>query len=184
MFRWFGGVDTPTVTPFCLDHVFRAPSIQAVFAAYFDAEHQLEQDRCVAIAERTVVELDDRGDELRRVCRIVPSRQLPALVKPFVSGPLHYTETVLWRRAADALAIDITMLGGRVVIAGTYRLERVGPAAIHRRYAGEVSVDVALLSARIERGIVAELERSIPRAADCTQAWLDGRPERSLSARA
>ncbi len=174
------------MTPFCFEHVFRAPSVAAVFAAYFDPDQQVEQDRCVDIAEREILELDDRGDELRRVCRVVPRRRLPALIKPFVAGSLHYLETVSWRRSADEIAIEIrpSMLRGRVRISATYRLEAIGPDAVRRRYAGSVSVDVALLATRIEGGIVDELSHSLPRAATCTQLWLDRRYPLSLAARA
>jgi hypothetical protein len=84
-------------------------------------------------------------------------------------------ETVIWRRGEDALDIAIrpSLLRGRVQITGTYRLERIGDDAIRRRYEGEVSVDIAFLAGRIERGIVAELARTLPVAAACTQDWLD-----------
>ncbi len=175
------------MTPFCFDHVFRAPSLETVFAAYFDPAHVIEQDREMEIIEREILELTDNGDELRRVCRVVPRRQLPALVKPFLaSGPLHYIETVTWRRSLDEIEIEIrpSMLRGRVQIAGTYRLERTGPDTIRRRYSGGVSVDIALLATRIERGIVSEFEKSIPIAATCTQARLDRQITRSVAPRA
>jgi len=174
------------MTPFSFEHVFQAPSTDAVFAGYFDAAHQIEQDREMEIVERETVELVDDGETLRRVCRAVPKRQLPALIKPFVSGPLHYLETATWHRGRGEITLEIrpSMLRGRVQIAGTYRLERVGPHAILRRYSGQVSVDIALISARIERGIVQEFEKSMPIAATCTQQWLDRQIERSVAARA
>lgn len=162
-------------TEFCFEHVFRAPSPADVFAAFFDDGHQLEQDRQLAIAEREVLEIDDRGDVLYRKHKVTPDRRLPALVKPFVSGPLHYIETQTWTRRADEILWEIrpSLLPGRVCVQGTYTLASIGPAAIRRRYAGTVSVDVALLATRIERGIVQELVRSMPIAAQCTQDWLD-----------
>jgi hypothetical protein len=66
------------------------------------------------------------------------------------------------------------------VIRVRYALERAGTGLIRRTYAGSVSVDVALLSTRIERGIAAEFERSLPVAAAVTQAWLDA-PEPAMS---
>ncbi len=174
------------MTPFCFEHVFRAPSTAAVFAAYFDANHQLEQDRATEIVEREVLELDDRDGMLRRTCRVTPRRQLPALVKPLIPGRLDYIETVCWERRTDTLSIEIrpSMLHGRVHIAGTYRLASIGSDAIQRRYAGEVSVDIAWIAGRIERGIVAELARTLPVAANCTQQWLDRYTTRSVAARA
>jgi hypothetical protein len=163
------------VLAFSFEHVFRAPSTAAVFAAYFDIEHERDQDRRLEIAEREVLELEDRAGELRRVCRVVPRRQLPVFIKPFIPGGLHYREAVTWRRAADEISIEVrpSVMRARVEIHATYRLEQIGVEEIHRRYAGEVSVDVALVGGRIERGIVQEFTKSMPVAARCTQDWLD-----------
>lgn len=165
------------MTPFCFEHVFAAPSPAAVFAAYFDKDQQAEQDRAIDIAEREVLELTDRGDELYRVTRIVPRRQLPGFLRPFVSGPLHYLETQRWRRSEDRIDIEIrpSLTSGRTRIEASYELKQVRPGSVLRRYAGTVSVNISLVSARVERGIVGEFERSMPVAAACTQAWLDRR---------
>jgi hypothetical protein len=171
---------------FEFEHVFSAPSPAALFAAYFDPAHQLEQDRRTDIREREIISLDDSGDQLRRVCRVVPDRQLPIFIRPLIRGSLQYIETALWKRADDVIEIDIrpSILNGRAHIAGTYRLDVVGPNAIRRRYEGTVSVDVPLIASRIERGMVAELARSMPVTAECTQAWLDHHSVRSVAARA
>ena len=163
------------MTPFCFEHVFRAPSVDAVLAAYFDPDHQVEQDRAIEITRREVLEHDDGAAEVRRVCRVVPRRQLPALVKPFVAGPLHYVEQVTWRRQDSVIDFEIrpSLLNGRAQVLGTYRLEPLGPGEVRRIYAGDVSVDLAWLGSRIERGIVAELGKTLPVAAACTQSWLD-----------
>jgi hypothetical protein len=160
---------------FSFEHVFRAPSVAAVFAAYFDPKHALEQDRQLDIIERTILEWEDTPEQSLRVCRVVPRRQLPALVRPLVNGQLHYIETAIWRKDTDRIACEIrpSILSGRATISATYRLSPLSPGLIRRLYQGEVSVDVRLISARIERGIVAEFERSMPLAAACTQAFLD-----------
>jgi hypothetical protein len=166
------------MTPFCFEHVFRAPSTAAVLEAYFDAAHQVEQDRQVEIIERAIIEFVDDGAQLRRTSRVVPRRHLPALVRPLMTGEFHYLETVTWQRDADELAIEIrpSLLRGRVKIDASYRLEPLDRDRIRRRYEGSVSVDVAVVATRIERGIVSELERSLPVAAACTQQWLDRQP--------
>jgi hypothetical protein len=179
--------------PFCFDHVFRAPSVAAVFDAYFDPQHQQEQDDALGIVERTVLERFEDSDVLRRVCRVVPRRQLPGILTPFVDGGvLAYHETAIWRRrdragersgaagprsnAERGGSIDIeirpTLRGGRSVIRGVYALDPA-PDGIHRRYAGEVRVELPLIGGRVERGIVTELATSVPAAAEVTQRWLD-----------
>ena len=170
---------------FSHEHVFRAPSTAAVFAAYFDPRHAMDQDRELDIIERVVIEREETPECLRRVCRVVPRRQLPALVRPLVSGPLHYIETAIWRKREDEIEVEIrpSILSGRALITATYRLSPISAGQIRRRYEGSVSVDVALIASRIERGIVAEFERSMPLAAACTQAFLD-RSASFLEARA
>lgn len=160
---------------FSHEHVFRAPSTAAVFAAFFDPRHAQEQDRELDFIEREVLERDETSEHLRRVCRIVPRRQLPAFVRPFIRGQLHYRETATWRKREDVIDIEIrpSLLGGRATISATYRLSCIGERLIRRQYEGCVSVDVALIASRIECGIVKEFERSIPVAAASTQAFLD-----------
>jgi hypothetical protein len=160
---------------FCFEHTLRARSAADVLAAYFDPDLVAIQDRHLDIPHREILELDDDGPEVRRVCRVVPRRQIPAIVRPFVAGPLHYLEVATWRKGAGEISIETrpSILAGRASISVRYRLAERAPGQIHRRYEGNVSVDVTLLSSRIERGIVAELERSVPVAAACTQAWLD-----------
>ncbi len=174
-------------TQFRFEHTFRASSIEAVFEAYFDPAQLLHQDQMLDIVERTVLERIDDGATLRRTCKVVPRRQLPAIVRPFVAGPLHYLETATWRRADREIDIQIwpSLLRKkpRPTVTALYRLSQLPDGAIHRSYQGAVSVDLALLSSRIERGIVAEFERSIPIAATCTQTYLD-RNGRCVSARA
>ncbi len=164
-------------TQFHFEHTFRAPSIDAVFAAYFDPTHLSLQDQMLDIVEREQLELVDDGSTLRRTSRVVPRRQLPAIVRPFLSGPLHYLETATWRRADREIDIEIwpSLLKRkpRPTVTAMYRLSQLPDGSIHRSYRGTVSVDLALLSTRIERGIVAEFERSLPIAATCTQAFLD-----------
>lgn len=174
-------------TPFHFEHVFRAPSIDAVFAAYFDPAHLSLQDEKLDILSREILELVDDGETLRRVSKVVPRRQLPAIVRPFVDGPLHYLEKATWRRREGEIAIEIwpSLLKKKPhpTVTARYRLERLPDGSIQRSYQGVVAVDLKLLSSRIERGIVAEFERSIPVAATCTQAFLD-RTGSYVSARA
>lgn len=175
------------MTPFCFEHVFTAPSPDAVLAAYFDAGLVDEQDHAIDILEREVQQLVDDGETIQRVSRVVPRRQLPQFLRSFVSGggPLHYIEVARWHRATRQIVIQIrpSLMGGRAQIQATYQLDQVAPNTVRRRYAGHVSVDVALVASRVERGIVAEFERSTLLAASCTQAWLDRQPPTSVSAR-
>lgn len=165
------------MTEFHFEHDFRASSPSLIFEAYFDPALSDEQDRRVEVARREVLELDDRADVLRRVCNVVPRRQLPAIVRPFVPGDLSYVETVLWRKADDLIEMRIepAVLGGRVEISATYRVVAAGPGVCRRSYQGRVTVQLRLVGGRIERGIIEDLGRTLETAAACTQEWLDAR---------
>lgn len=166
------------MTEFHFEHDFlRAPSPAVIFEAYFDPALSDEQDRRVEVARRDVLELDDQDGVLRRVCRVLPRRQLPAIVQPFVAGDLSYLERVAWRKAEDLIEMRIepSVLGGRVEISATYQVRATSPGVCRRSYHGRVSAQVRLLGGRIERAIVEDLGRTLETAAACTQDWLDAR---------
>ena len=165
------------MTPFEFEHVFRAPSVADVFAVYIDRGHTADQDAQVDIAEREFLEFEDTPTSFRRVCRVVPRRQLPAFVRPFLSGGLEFHETATWDKSTSVVYIDVkpSILGGRASINSTYKLVPGGPGEVRRVYAGSATVEVRLVGGRIERAIVDDIGASLPTSAACTQRWLDRR---------
>ncbi len=163
-------------TQFAFENVFRAPSVPAVLAAYFDDDHLATQDKVAELVDRVVVERKDTPETLECTWRVGSARSLPFFVKPFVSGGrLTYLETMVWRRADDAIDLSVVpqILNGRVKIEAVYQLSKAGENQVLRRYAGSVSVDIRLLSGKIEKGILAAFEKEMPVMTKCTQDWLD-----------
>jgi len=163
-------------TLFEFENVFRAPAVADVLAAYFDPDHLATQDKLAELVDRVVVEDVDEAATRRCTWRVGSARSLPIFVRPFVSGGrLTYLETMIWRRADDAIDLTVVpqILGGRVKIEAVYQLTSAGDAQVRRRYAGSVSVDIRLLSGRIEKGILAAFEKEMPVMTKCTQDWLD-----------
>jgi hypothetical protein len=172
---------------FRFEHEFRDTTPRDILEMYFEPTHEAEQDRIADIDSRELISEDDTPTVRTRVYKVFPRRQLPAAVRPFLqSGPLHYIEQVTWRKDQDILEFDIrpSVLGGRAHIVATYRLAPTGAGRVRRTYEGNVTVEVALVGGRIEKGIAEELEESLARTARCTQEWLDrGRdPGRERSA--
>ena len=161
---------------FYFEHVFRAPTTTAILAAYFDPDHLATQDGQAELTDRVVVESRDDGATRTTTWRVAHAKPLPLFVRPLVTGGrLRFLEVMAWRRADDAVDMTVTpeILGGRVTIHAVYQLSKIGEGQILRRYSGSVNVNVRLLSARIEQGIVARFEQSMPMMAACTQGWLD-----------
>ncbi len=162
-------------TSFSYETVFDASGKTAVLAAYFNDEHLAVQDKVAELCDRKVVESHE--DARVRACKwsVRSLRPLPVFVRPFVDGGrLSYIESMTWRKADDEIDMTITpqILGGRVQIAAVYHLSDVGPGKVRRRYAGSITVNVSLLSGKIERAIAAEVEKGMPQMTACTQNWL------------
>jgi hypothetical protein len=170
-------------TEFTFETVFEAPGLtaDAIGAAYFDPDHLAAQDVVGQLGERAITE--DRDDDKVRFTRwsVRSLRPLPALVKPFVAGGrLEYIETMTWRKADREIDMTIVpqIAGGRVQIAAVYTFTQVGEGKVRRRYKGTIQVNVTLLSGKIERAILSEIEKGMPAMANCTQTWLASRGAR------
>ena len=162
-------------TEFLFETVFVAPSVLTILEAYFDPDHLAAQDVVGQLGDRTVVE-NIENDAMRKCTWNVRSlRPLPVFVRPFIDGGhLRYLETMTWRKSADEIDLNIApqILGGRVAITATYKLTPAGEGMVRRRYKGAISANVALLSGKIERAILTEIEKGMPSMTECTQTWL------------
>jgi hypothetical protein len=80
-----------------------------------------------------------------------------------------------WRKADNAIDLVVIpqILNGRVKIEALYQLSDAGDKQVRRKYAGTVTVDIRLLSGKIEKGILSAFENGMPAMTKCTQDWLD-----------
>jgi hypothetical protein len=162
-------------TAFSYETVFAASGKTAVLAAYFDDDHLATQDKVAELCDREVVESADDAAMRKCTWSVRSQRPLPVFVRPFVEGGrLSYLEAMTWRKADDEIDLSIVpqILGGRVQINAVYQLTDVGPGKVRRRYRGSITVNVKLLSGKIERAIAAEIEKGMPMMTECTQNWL------------
>jgi hypothetical protein len=166
-------------TDFSFETVFRAPSVETVLAAYFDPDHLAAQDKVADLGDRAVLEQHE-DDKIRSATWSVHAmKTLPLYVKPFIEGGrLAYRESMTWRKADNEIDMTVIpqILGGRVKIAAVYQLAQIGEGQVRRRYKGTITVDVRLISSKIEKGILAEIEKGMPMMTECTQRWLSRTP--------
>jgi hypothetical protein len=167
---------------FAYEHVFRVASVATLVEAYFDPDHLAAQDKLAELGGRVVTGGEDTAAVLSRSWRVTSLKALPLFVRPFVSGGrVAFIEAMTWRRADDAVDVLITpdILGGRVQIAARYQLRAAGDGEVQRRYSGTISVNLKLVSGKIEKAIAAEFDKSMPMMTRCTQDWLDGAARRT-----
>jgi len=165
-------------TEFSFEHVFRAPSPEAVIAAYFDPEHNAAQDKIAQLEDRQVLESHDDSDKKKVTWRVVSQKPLPVYVRPFVKGgKLAFLETMTWNKATNSIDLTVApdILNGRVQIAAKYQLTQAGEGQVKRKYSGSITANITLLSGKIERGIRDEFQEGIPAMQQCTQTWLDSK---------
>ena len=107
--------------------------------------------------------------------RVKPHRQLPAVLRALVGPDLSYDETVIWKKALDRIDYDIRplMLSGRIHIVATYQLTQDGSGQVRRVYGGSVTAGLRLIGARVERGIIEDLGKTMAITAACTQESID-----------
>jgi hypothetical protein len=162
-------------TSFSFETVFRAPSPEVVLAAYFEPDHLAVQDKAAGLTDRTVVEERDDGERRMMTWTVRATTQLPMYARPFVEGGrLSYREAMTWRKRDNAIDMTIQpqILGGRVQIDAVLELSQAADGQVRRIYKGDITVNVALISGKLERGILTEIEKGMPTMTDCTQQWL------------
>ena len=163
------------MTEFSFENIFRAPSAAVVLESYFDPDHLATQDVLADLGDRTVVDAGDDGAIRRCTWRVTAKKPLPFFARPFVEGGrLRYLESMTLRRADSMidLAVKPQILGGRVHVEAVYELADVGDQQVRRRYRGSITAEIPLVGGRIERGIVAEIEKQMPVMSKCTYDWL------------
>ncbi len=166
-------------TEYRYEHVFRAPSAETVLRAYFDPDHLATQDTVAELTGRQVV--SESEDEATKSCTwtVTSTKSLPFFARAFVDGgKVSYRETMTWIKATGEIDLTVLpqILGGRVQLTAKYEVAQIGEQQIRRRYRGSVNVDARLVGGKIERGIVAEIEKGMPLMFQCTQDWLARQP--------
>lgn len=165
-------------TEFSFESVFRAPSVKTILEAYFDPDHLATQDKVANLTDRKVIE--SREDDATKFMswHVLSLRPLPSFVRPFIEGGrLSYLETMTWRKGANEIDMTITpqVPGDRVRIAAVYALTPIAEGQVRRRYKGTITANLPLLSGKLERAILAEMEQGMPAMTECTQTWLSSR---------
>jgi hypothetical protein len=106
--------------------------------------------------------------------RVIPKRDLPALIKKIVGGDLGYTEISTYYKGKDEI--------GRAHRADADERSHEDPRALQgrghrsaqaaRSFEGDLHVDVPLVGRKVEATILEDVRRSYDIAAQVTNEWL------------
>ncbi len=161
------------MTPFEITHVFADIAPRDLLAAMTTPEHQQLQDRIANIERRDLIERVTDAQRYRCESMVYPARKIPAYVRPLLGGGLECREIVVWDKANDYFELDVhpAVLGGRSRVRMKCQATADGANTV-RQYTGQVTVEVRLIGAKVERSIVAEMTKTMESAAEATRTWL------------
>jgi hypothetical protein len=164
------------VTPFELVHVFPDIAPRDLLALMTSPTHQQLQDSVGKVERRDLISRVSDDAQYRCECMVYPARKIPAYVRPLLGGGLECHEIVSWDKATEQLEIDVhpAVLGGRSRVRATVTVVADGTSTV-RTYRGEVTVQVRLIGARVEKAIVEEMTRTMTAAAEATRDLLKRR---------
>lgn len=156
-------------------------SPQRYWDVYFDEAYSTELFKRLRIG-REVLEVKREGEGeglvIRRKVKLTPQREVPALVKSFVSGAITYTEQNVYTARTSSMEVVTTpgFLADKLLTRGVYKVQALGPHKVRRVWDGEISCKIPLLGGKVEKHIVEEVTQSYRDTTDFTRKWLAEHP--------
>ncbi len=158
---------------FQVEHRFNGITLADYEKLYFDEAFNGALCSSVKL-ERELLKMDQQGSKLHRQVRVCPDRELPApAAKVIGSSKIIYTEHCdytfgTYRGTWKTLS---GILPDKISSNGTFSFRQDGNAVV-RRVDGDVKVNIFGIGGIVERGIIADVEKSYAQAAEFTQRWI------------
>jgi hypothetical protein len=161
------------VTPFNVIHEF-ATEPEAFWKLFFHEPYNEDLYDQIGVKERKFLDRSEDAHTVKWTLRILPKRDLPAVIKKIVGGDLGYTEISTMYKAKSKIDVRIepTLLTERTQIRAEYTLDPIGPGRVRRAFTGTIHVDLPLVGRKVEATVLEDLRKSYEVAARVTSAWL------------
>lgn len=160
---------------FHVEHRFRGIAVADYEKLYFD--EAFNEALCKTLKlDRQLVKRELEGQKLHREVRVRPDRELPApAAKVIGSAKIEYVEHCDYVMGSNR-GIWKTISGimpDKIHSNGTFSFRQDGDGVV-RRVEGEVKVGINfVINGLVEKGIIADVEKSYKQAAEFTQRWID-----------
>ena len=161
------------MTHFALIHEFECTP-EAFWGVFFDEPYNIEVYDRIGVRERRFLARTEDEATIHFELRIMPKRDLPAIIKKIVGGDLGYTEISTYYKGKDYLDVRIepTLLKDRTRIQAVYSLKPVGPGRVRRTFEGDCTIDLPIVGRKVEATVLEDVKRSYDIAAQVTREWL------------
>lgn len=128
--------------------------------------------------ERELIEFKREGsgqDEvIRRVQRLTPKRDVPAVLRKLVKDAVSYEERNVWRRRDNCMEVVTipNFFADKFTAKGTYKLSPHGVDRLTRTWKANCECRVPLLGGKVEQHVVEEVKKSYRATTAFTRQWI------------
>jgi hypothetical protein len=159
---------------FDIDHTFTGISRAAYEQLFLDETFNEAMKSVAGLKERALLEKREEGGRLFRKIRVVPDRELPAIMKKLVSGDLVNVEESWFDPAKHTVewTNHMSMLGDKLEMHGVVEFLET-PNGARRRLTGELRVHIFGVGKLIEKAVVDNVIETYGKIAPFTQQWID-----------
>jgi hypothetical protein len=160
-------------THFAITHELAATP-EEFWRVFHHEPYNVELYDRIGVKERTVLDRSEDAETIKWSVRIVPRRDLPALIKKIIGGDLGYTEISTYYKGRDRIDVRVepTLMKERTRIQGVYTVKPIGERRIARTFEGDIAFDMPLVARKVEATVLEDIKRSYDVAARVTAEWL------------
>jgi len=146
----------------------------AFWENFFDDAYNEELHKHVNVRERQFLDLKDDGVTKSWTLRVFPQRDLPDFVKKVVKGDLGYIEYGVMKKGSNRIdsRIEPTLFKDKTKISASFSIEPIAPGKVRRTFEGDVEVSFPLVGGKVEKLILADMEKAYDQIAAFTNEWL------------
>jgi hypothetical protein len=143
---------------------------------FFAEDYTSDLYKAIQMKEWRILEMKDDGKTLKRVVKLSPERDIPAVFKKVIKGT-GYTEHDLFHRDRSEMDVDIEldMMKEKFKLHGVYAVRPLGPGRCRRSFEGDANVSIMLIGGQIEKYIIDEMRTSYEVATQLTRRFIEKR---------
>lgn len=140
---------------------------------FFDDAYNVDLYKRLRMNDRKVLEQKDDGKVLRRVVKLTPADEVPAMFRSVIKDTGYTEHDTFYRdRSAMDVVIEPSMLKNKFDFRAIYSVIPVGDARCRRIFEGDCKVSVMVIGGQIEKFIVDNVRASYDTAATVTREWI------------
>ncbi|MFT5587768.1 MAG: hypothetical protein ACI9VR_005381 [Cognaticolwellia sp.] len=149
-------------------------SAQRLWDLVLDADYQAAVDTQSGLSRELISERKSARELIRKI-RFTPDKTLPpAMARAVGRDKMSYVQEQRWKLSELKMFWTVVpdVMGDRVRSKGDFQLRAVGAEQVERIVSGEITASIPLMGGRVEKMVVADIEKGYERTAELTRSWL------------